>query len=66
MFPDYTTYEPNGRAATGHKATVLNDDSIRQFRGFLDATGWRVIWGVNLGTGRLENRVALRAQRWPG
>ncbi|HEX2759914.1 MAG TPA: glycosyl hydrolase family 79 C-terminal domain-containing protein [Rhizomicrobium sp.] len=56
---DYTTYEPNGRTATGHKATVLNDDSIRQFRGFLDATGWRVIWGVNLGTGTLENRVAL-------
>jgi hypothetical protein len=55
---DYTTYEPNGRVATGPKATVLNDDSIRQFRGFLDATGWRVIWGVNLGTGSLENRVA--------
>lgn len=55
---DYTTYEPNGRTATGHKATVLNDTSIRQFRGFLDATGWRTIWGVNLGTGTLENRVA--------
>lgn len=55
---DYTTYEPHGRTATGHKATVLNDDSIRQFRGFLDATGWRTIWGVNLGTGTLDNRVA--------
>ena len=55
---DYTTYEPYGRAATGHKATLLNDESIWQFRAFLDATGWRAIWGVNLGTGSLENRVA--------
>lgn len=55
---DYTAYEPHGRAATGHKATVLNDESIWQFRAFLDATGWRVIWGINLGTGSLENRVA--------
>lgn len=55
---DYTAYDPHGRAATGHKATVLNDESIWQFRAFLDATGWRVIWGINLGTGSLENRVA--------
>jgi len=32
--------------------------SIRNLRGFLDATGWRCIYGLNLGGGTLEQALA--------
>jgi len=56
---DYTRYDTGAAAAAGHKNTVLNGESLRRFRGFLDAVGWRLIWGLNLGTGTVENAVAL-------
>jgi Glycosyl hydrolase family 79 C-terminal beta domain len=55
---DYTRYEVGAAPAWGYKATVLNYESLRQLRGFLDATGWKLIWGLNLGTGTVENAVA--------
>jgi hypothetical protein len=56
---DYTRYETAGTRAWGPKATVVTYESLRQLRGFLDATGWKLIWGLNLGTGSVENAVAL-------
>ena len=56
---DYTRYDLGAAAAHGHKSTVLNYESLRQFRGFLDAVGWKLIWGLNLGTGTVDNAVAL-------
>ena len=56
---DYSRYDVGAVAASGHKSTVLNYESLRQFRGFLDAVGWKLIWGLNLGTGTVENAVAL-------
>ena len=56
---DYTRYDVGAAAMSGHKATVLNYESLRRFRGFLDAVGWKLIWGLNLGTGTVENAVAL-------
>ena len=56
---DYTRYDVGAPAVSGHKSTVLNYESLRQFRGFLDAVGWKLIWGLNLGTGTVDNAVAL-------
>lgn len=56
---DYTRYDTGAPAVAGHKDTLLNAQSLRRFRGFLDAVGWNLIWGLNLGTGTVENAVAL-------
>jgi hypothetical protein len=45
----------------GHReprAFMVTPHSIRNLRGFLDATGWRCIYGLNLGGGTLENALA--------
>jgi hypothetical protein len=42
---------------TGHKAppaTFTTPAAIRNLRAFLDATGWRAIYGLNLGKGTLQ------------
>jgi hypothetical protein len=54
---DYSRYDANGTSKNLPKDTVLTRDNIRQLRGFLDATGWKLIWGLNLGTGKLDNMV---------
>lgn len=36
------------------KDAVITPQSIEELRGFLDATGWSVIYGLNLGTGTAE------------
>lgn len=54
---DYSHYDANGTPKNLPKNTVLTRENFRQLRTFLDATGWRLIWGLNLGTGRLDNMV---------
>src|SRR5207302_421033 len=54
---DFSVYDAKGTAKNLPKDTVLNAESLRQLRGFLDATGWKLIWGLNLGTGKLDNAV---------
>ena len=54
---DYSSYDANGTPKNLPKNTVLTGENFRQLRTFLDATGWRLIWGLNLGTGRLDNMV---------
>lgn len=54
---DFTRYDANGSVKNLPKDTVLTKESIRQLRTFLDATGWKMIWGLNLGTGTVENAV---------
>jgi hypothetical protein len=54
---DFSVYDPKGASKSLPKDTVLNAANFRQLRGFLDATGWKLIWGLNLGTGRLDNAV---------
>jgi hypothetical protein len=48
---DSASFSPHGVASPAAKATVVNSDSLRNLAGFLDATGWRLIWGLNLGNG---------------
>jgi hypothetical protein len=55
---DFSVYDAKGAAKSLPKDTVLNAENFRQLRTFLDATGWKLIWGLNLGTGTLDNAVA--------
>jgi len=54
---DFSAYDANGVSKNLPKDTVLTKENFRQLRSFLDATGWKLIWGLNLGTGKLDNMV---------
>src|SRR5262245_11056040 len=54
---DYSTFDPSGIARSVPKGTVINNGNLRQLGTFLEATGWNLIWGVNLGQGSLQNAV---------
>lgn len=60
---DHTRYEPDGVATvqTESNVTVINRHNLEELAGFVRATGWRVMWGLNLGTGSREAAV-LEAQ----
>lgn len=56
---DHTRYDPDGVATvqTETNVTVINRRNLRDLAGFARATGWRVMWGLNLGTGSREAAV---------
>jgi hypothetical protein len=57
---DYATYSATGRAVStpeNQGGSVVNDAVLRDLGGFLEATGWQLIWGLNLGSGKLENAI---------
>ena len=54
---DYAAWSPIGKAAAAPKATVVNKQSLVDLAGFLRATGWTLIWGLNLGQDRLDEAV---------
>ncbi len=37
---------------------MVNDAVLQELGSFLDATGWTLIWGLNLGNGGVENAIA--------
>jgi hypothetical protein len=50
---------------TGHKAPApvsITPDAIRNLREFLDACGWKLIYGLNMGTGTAEDAAAEAAR----
>ncbi|HZY74307.1 MAG TPA: glycosyl hydrolase family 79 C-terminal domain-containing protein, partial [Edaphobacter sp.] len=55
---DYAAYSEKGKAVSAPKATVVNRESLRELGTFLDATGWQLIWGLNLGQDRMSEAVA--------
>ena len=55
---DYSSYAARGEAVSQPKGTVVNDAVLKELGGFLQATGWRLIWGLNLGEGTVEQAVA--------
>jgi hypothetical protein len=55
---DYARYSQNATAVSSPKDTVVNNACIRDLAGFLESTGWRLIWGLNLGRGTKENAIA--------
>lgn len=54
---DYSQYDADGTSKWEIKDTVLTLADLRRLRGFLDATGWKLIWGLNLGGNKLDNAV---------
>ncbi len=55
---DYSVYAAGGEEVSQPKGTVVNERVLRELGGFLEATGWRLIWGVNLGERGVEEAVA--------
>jgi hypothetical protein len=55
---DFSSYQAGGIAQSLPKGTVVNGENLHQLRGFLDAIGWKLIWGLNLGSDGLDNAVA--------
>jgi len=57
---DYASYSANGAPLSSpeNKAgSVVNDAVLRDLGSFLAATGWNLIWSLNLGKGTLENAI---------
>jgi hypothetical protein len=54
---DFSRYDPHGTAVSAPKATAVTEANLRELKTFVDATGWKLIWGLNLGDDRLDNTV---------
>ena len=56
---DYSVFSPEApsKAAPERQTTVINAGVIRDLGEFLDATGWKLIWGLNLGSGTPQQAV---------
>lgn len=52
---DFSSYSKDGPPICATKASVVDAAVIRDLGEFLDATGWQLIWGLNLGSARVEN-----------
>ena len=54
---DYASYSKDGKAVSSPKSTVVNRKNFDELGSFLDATGWDLIWGLDLGKGMVEQAV---------
>lgn len=57
---DHTRFIPDGIAAvkTEREVTIINRQNLTDLAAFARATGWRVMWGLNLGMGTKEQAAA--------
>lgn len=53
---DHTRFKPNGVATVNpeERVTIINETNLKNLASFARATGWKVMWGLNLGTGTKE------------
>jgi hypothetical protein len=58
--PPFEVFGPDTSKTVKH-GTVTTALALRNLRGFLDATGWSCLYGLNLGQGTKENVVAEAA-----
>lgn len=54
---DYSMFKPQGKLLSTPKGTIINQESLERLGSFLDATGWELIWGLNLGSGTTQDAV---------
>src|SRR5580658_11316567 len=47
---DSASFAADAAASPAAKSAVINGGSLRALGRFLDGTGWRLIWGLNLGS----------------
>lgn len=58
---DYASFSATGRPVSspeGKAGSVVNDAVLYDLGSFLAATGWKLIWALNLGNGTIENAIA--------
>jgi hypothetical protein len=55
---DYASYGPQAAPVSSPYKSVVNDAVLEQLGGFLRATGWQLIWALNLGSGTVEDATA--------
>jgi hypothetical protein len=55
---DYARYTAAGPAVSSPYGTVVDEAALRELGGFLQATGWKLIWALNLGSGSETEAVA--------
>lgn len=50
---DHTRFEPDGMPTVNPEegVTIINQRNLEDLAAFARATGWKVMWGLNLGTG---------------
>jgi len=58
--PPFEVFGPDTSKTTKH-GTTTTALALRNLRGFLDATGWSCLYGLNLGQGTKENATAEAA-----
>jgi hypothetical protein len=54
---DYSKFVPQGQLRSTPKGTIINQESLERLGSFLDATGWQLIWGLNLGSGTTQDAI---------
>ena len=54
---DYASWSADGPAVSSPQGTVVDRRAVDDLGSFLHATGWRLIWGLNLGRGTIEEAV---------
>jgi len=54
---DFATYDAKGMPVSSPKASVVTEANLTELRSFLDALDWGLIWGLNLGSDKLDNAV---------
>lgn len=57
---DYASYSAASQALSSPETgpgSIINQAVLQDLGTFLDATGWRLIWGLNLGRGTVEGAV---------
>ena len=55
---DYASFAPQGQAVSTPKGSVVTLANLQDLGSFLHATGWQLIWALNLGTGQIADAVA--------
>ena len=55
---DYSSFVAEREAVSKPKGTMVNSASLRQLATFLNATNWRLIWGLNLGSADMQQEIA--------
>ena len=55
---DFSRYAPNGPAVSSPQSTAVTAADLADLGGFLKATGWQLIWGLNLADARTPGNLA--------
>jgi hypothetical protein len=55
---DYASYSSLAPAVSTPYGTTVNDAVLKDLGGFLEKTGWKLIWALNLGSGTEKDTVA--------